>query len=216
MMVIRLTIALLLLGSSIIHAQTESDSTYTKALSFRFNGLNLGGFRGGIGGKYWVSRNRAITASISLHHNSSETKPVGINEPNISDRESTNTVLGFFTGYEFHINRSERFSPYLGIGVSFSYSRSESDQTTIISSNDGVLLVAAKSKNETYRGDFETGLGVEYWVKSRISFAALQTFTIGFSNGSRNTTISTSTENFDTSSFSAKFGTSSLILSIYF
>ncbi|MCH8285988.1 outer membrane beta-barrel protein [candidate division KSB1 bacterium] len=214
-MVIRLTIALLLLSSSILHAQTENDSTYTKALSFRFNGLNLGEFRGGIGGKYWVSYNRAITVSILFGHNSNETKTKEVNAGNIRDSESSFTELGFFTGYEFHINRSKSFSPYLGFGVSLVYNRSESHLNRVIIINEEDIFISSDRESDIFRGAFEIAFGGEYWVTERLSFAGHQTFTIGYSRGSTKTRTS-GNYNFDTSSFSANVGTSSLILSLYF
>lgn len=213
----KLTIVLVtILTASTCLAQTKSDSTYHKAISFSFNGLNLNKFRGGIGGKYWTSESRAITVSILFGYDTRKTEQDSNIEGYIYDTERSSFNLGAFIGYEFHMRKNDNFSPYFGFGVSFRYDKSDSFYKTIIKSEPGDQLIEMDSNTKQYFRSLELSFGVEYWISKRISLAGNQNLTVTSISGKRKTRSGGHVYDFDDSGFTAGFGTSSLILSIYF
>lgn len=182
-----------------------------KALSFSFNGLNLGEYYGGVGGKLWLSEALVLFASIDMDYDSNTQKK----STQTNGLKNTNFSTGLTVGSDFYLTGSRRFMPYIGFNAALGYSGTtlETDFANI----DG--------KNITETGMFNfslgAGLGVESFITSSISMAAQHVFSFGFGTGSRKTTLKRANQldqvdESDLSNFNIGFGTSSLILSIYF
>jgi len=183
-----------------------------KALSFSFNGFNLGEFYGGIGGKMWISNSVALFASVDMDYSSSTTKR--------SEQTNGNKSSSFSTGLTFGMNKkmgsNKRFLPYFGGSVGFSYSRSSSETNFAVADDYNNLY-----ENGMLNINLGGTLGVESFITDGISLAAQHTLGLGFGTGSVKTTLQRpnqldQVDEQDQSSFNFGFGTSSLILSVYF
>lgn len=100
----------------------------SKALLFTFGGLNTlaaNNFSGGFGAKYYLSSSMAVRGALQFSSNSTSTPAnpaagdVGV------DGSTSNTTIGVGGAIELHMG-SGRVSPYLGAGVGFSTTSTES------------------------------------------------------------------------------------------
>ena len=210
-------ILIMLLSLAVFSFAQETKSTDSfsrasnKALSFSFNGLNLGEYYGGVGGKLWLSDALVLFASIDMDYNSNTQKK----SAQSNGSKNSNFSTGLTVGTDFYLTDSRRFMPYIGVNAALGFSSTTSE--TDFANFDG--------KNITETGLFNfslgAGLGVESFVSSSVSIAAQHVFSFGFGTGSRKTTLKRANqldqvdEN-DLSNFNIGLGTSSLILSIYF
>lgn len=167
----------------------------SKALSFSFNGFALSTFNGGVGGKYWVSDNSAVSASITFSANSNTSDQYGTT---LTTKELT---AGIFAQYELHFRPSSILTPYLGIRASYSVSNTQDDHTD---TTGYTFTTTAKVIN----GSFGPVFGIEYFITNNISFAGQQMLNVTYSKTEDSYT--------HPEEWTVGFGASSLILSIYF
>lgn len=181
-------------------AQEESNYK-TIALSFNFNGLNLSSYYGGFGGRLWISESTVLNASIGG----------SISEREYEQTENTdkglekNKYLNIGIGMENHFTASDDFSLYLSSRLSFGYNDFYYRWTNY----------SYESSESFYSYNLGFGLGVEYWLFERMSFSGQHLFNAYYGTGERK---SQNPEGIvqNTKGYGVSFGTTSLILSIYF
>ncbi len=139
----------------------EADSLRAsrRALSFSFDGFDLGFFEGGVGGKYWLDPNTALRAGVSLN--------LDLNLLGDDEAENTNYGLGLRVGLERHFGPRGPVSPFVGVVVGVSGYRST--RTLIVS--DGTNIRRSERENTSLSGAVDAVLGVEYFVTPHVSLA---------------------------------------------
>jgi hypothetical protein len=184
----------------IILLAQEENNYKTIALSFNFNGLNLSSYYGGVGGRLWISESTVLNASIGASINETEYE-----ETEQYDKGLTkNKYFDFGIGMENHFIAEDDISLYLStrlsLGLTDNYYRSHtSDYETT-------------EKSFSYRLGF--GLGVEYWLFKRMSLSGQHLFNAYYATGEYHYFNEDAARN--TKGYGVSFGTTSLILSIYF
>ena len=182
-------------SSSLVFAQeTPNFTTGTKALLFTFDGfsnLAAGNFEGGFGGKYYLSPSTALRAGVQL---TTVSEDIPANPPEGSqgeDGELSASRFGVSGALEWHRNAG-RVSPYLGLGLGFATTSTESrtaedgnppsEPTEIKNDDDGLRI-----DGETFFGgsalSFFGMAGVEFFLFKEVSLAAEYRF--GFRRISR-------------------------------
>lgn len=96
-------------------SQESSEYLKTKALSFSFNGLNLSGFNGGIGGKSWSSNETAWTLLLSANINSQKNDATSV----LTEGSNSQTSAQIQIGIESHNFITNNFSPYIAGSIFF-------------------------------------------------------------------------------------------------
>jgi hypothetical protein len=175
-----------------------------KAVCFGFDGLDLGLFNGGIGGKYWISDMSALYGSVEFSFSGSKREGAG----NEDDVESLRRSVGMKLAVEKHL-RVKKISPYIGVQLGFRLSKDTFERY-------------GRADNEDKSASISSALafGVEYWLTDNVSLAGQHTFGGSYEFGTSTRTelkdhqISEEQEQ-DTYEIRLGFGTSSLILSVY-
>lgn len=186
--------------SSFLCAQ-ENNNYKTIAVSFNFNGLNLSTYYGGVGGRLWISESTVL--NVSIGGSISEREYLESEEIDNGLEKNKYLILGI--GMENHFPVTEDLSPYLSTRFSFGYN----DQYyRYYNSNN-------EYQDVTYSYYLGIGLGVEYWIFDRISLSGQHLFNAYYEAGHRNTNGSATIVQ-EIKGYGLAFGTTSLILSIYF
>ena len=178
------------------------DKNYkTTALSFSFNGFNLSSYYGGVGARFWITDSTVFNVSIGGSYSQKEYNAT----ENLEEGYEKNSSIVLGIGFESHYTISDNLSPYLSFRGSYTmynrYYRSGYDDYESI------------DKYNSFGFDF--GLGVEYWIVDRISLSGQHLFNLHIDNGER-TVNGMENETQDISGFGVGFGTTSIMLSIYF
>ncbi len=173
----RLLIGILIFSCSIAFAQDKVTSVDegSKAILFSFSGLdnlNANAFNGGIGGKYFLTKDLAIRLGIELESNT-ETIPHNADSLNTGkDGEDSDFTFGIGAAVEWHLT-DNRVSPYLGGGVSYSTFSSEYFPGTIWpQSYTGPVLRRTTEVSGTGIFAIFGIAGVEVFLTKEISLAA--------------------------------------------
>ena len=178
------------------------DKNYkTTALSFSFNGFNLSSYYGGVGARFWITDSTVFNLSIGGSYSQKEYHAT----ENLEEGLEKNSAITLGIGFESHYPISENLSPYLSFRGSYTmynrYYRPGYDDY--------------ESKDRINSFSFDFGLGVEYWIVERISLSGQHLFNLHLDSGER--TLSwIENETQDIKGFGAGFGTTSIMLSIYF
>lgn len=159
----------IVLTAAPLHAQERDDASQApliregrKALSFSFDGLDLGYFEGGVGGKYWLAPRIALRASVSGDLDFSEDEDEGGNS------EGSQLGAGLRAGVERHFGDWRRVSPFVGFVAGANASRSQRELRRI-GGNDGPRRVEEESTRLSAAADVV--LGVEYFLAPHVSLA---------------------------------------------
>lgn len=178
------------------------DKNYkTTALSFSFNGLNLSSYYGGVGARFWTTDSNVFNVSIGGSYSQKEYQAT----ENLEEGLEKNSAITLGIGFESHYPISDNLSPYLSFRGSYTmYNRYY---------RPGYDDYESKDKYNSFGFDF--GLGVEYWIVDRISLSGQHLFNLHIDNGER-TVGGTENETQDLNGFGVGFGTTSIMLSIYF
>ncbi|MCI0698925.1 outer membrane beta-barrel protein [candidate division KSB1 bacterium] len=184
------TVACLLLAPSLVLAQGAAPNLVkgSKAMLFSFNGfsnLGAGNFDGGIGVKYYYQQRWALRAGLqfsSLSEDIPANPPAGVQG---IDGERSGTRFGVSAAVERHAG-TERVSAYLGGGLGFSTTSTESkspaigtaSQTTVKNSQAGELGFLGGSSFNLF-----ALAGVEFFLFKELSLAA--EYRLGFLKLSR-------------------------------
>lgn len=196
-----LTLVLLIsILSSFLFAQEESNYK-TVALSFNFNGLNLSSYYGGVGGRLWISESTVLNASVGGSISEREYKETEETDKGLEKKKYIN--IGF--GMENHLTGSDNLSLYVSTRLSFGYS----------DDYQRYYYPGSEYSSVTYSYNLGFGLGVEYWIFERLSFAGQHLFNSYYEAGNRHTGGSATIVQ-EIKGYGLSFGTTSIILSIYF
>jgi len=179
-----LPVLVLLLTSSLALGQGVNPNLNagSTALLFTFDGfstLRAGSFEGGVGAKYYLSPKMAVRGAL-LFANASEDIPV--NPPagqTGQDGEQSATQFGVSAALELHLS-SKRASPYIGGGIGFSTTSTETKSPVIGASTNQVTVenddVGEVVNGVTYLGGNTLSLfalaGVEFFLFNEVSLGA--------------------------------------------
>jgi opacity protein-like surface antigen len=111
-----LAVLVLLISASLVHAAEIVTIPGTRNLVFQFSGLSelgLGGYQGGVGGRYYTSNRTALRAGL-IFSSASVTLKDGSDEAT-----ATTTDIGGELVMEMHMPAGKSVSPYVGGGASF-------------------------------------------------------------------------------------------------
>jgi len=178
------------------------DKNYkTTALSFSFNGFNLSSYYGGVGGRLWTTDSTVFNINIGGSFSQRKYEPT----QNLEAGYEKNSSLIIGIGFESHYPTSDNLSPYLSFRGSY------------ILSNRYYRPGYAdfEQKDNLSSINLEFGLGVEYWILERISLSGQHLFNLHFDFGER-IVGGVENETQDLAGFGVGFGTTSIMLSVYF
>ena len=186
---------------SFLSIAQENSNYHTTALSFSFNGLNLGSYNGGVGGRRWISNSTVVNASIggSIYerkYDKTATLDNGL-------EKSKSLYVGI--GVENHLESSNDFSPF--VSYRFEYGFHNQFYRSAFGSNE--------QRESTSSININVGFGVEYWILDRVSLSGQHLFNARYEFGERSTG-GTPNEIQKIKGFQAGSGITSMILSIYF
>lgn len=179
-----------------------------KGILFGFNGLNLNEFNGGVGGKYWLNKSLAFVVSIDLDISDRKTEGSETQPNNHDSKKKIELRLGL----EKHLHIGKKLSPYIGGNLGVGYDNRLSQR--IYSHN-----------NRTYRNENKEvstiifanlNFGIEYFILRNISLAGEYNLRGFYSFGKLNIRQNEQKSKQDTTDKELGFGTSSLLLTIYF
>lgn len=97
------------------------------ALAFQAGWLFVGPFLGGAGGRYWVTDQTVLTASLRAGAFTADQDPSGDGDQ--PDEENDGYQLGLSAAVERHFGRSRRVSPFVALGTDFTAYRDENENT---------------------------------------------------------------------------------------
>ena len=156
----------------------------SKALLFQFGGLNnlaANNFNGGFGAKYYLSSFMAVRGVLQFSSNSTTTPAnpaagdVGV------DGSTSNTTLGVGGAVEIHLG-SGRVSPYLGGGVQFSTTSTESKNFATATPPATPNQTTTKNANGATTFTVFGMAGFEFFLWKEVSLAG--EYQVGFSSTS--------------------------------
>jgi len=221
-------VAMLLMVSVAMAQEVRGPSAGAKAISFSFDGFSLGGFNGGIGGKYFLADAIALRASVGMvSANQEAIANPGTGEVG-ADGYQKASQMSASVGGEYHFLTS-RVSPYAGAQVVFSSTSTESknadeaatataiDQTTVKNNVNGELGYLAG----TGLG-FSALLGAEFFITDGLSLSG--EYNLGYMGLSRPDQERIRTQNNVETKTTTKVGsysvigtgTAALTVSVYF
>jgi opacity protein-like surface antigen len=194
------------------------------ALLFSFDGLaNLSAtnFSGGFGAKYYLSSSMAVRAGLQFSSSSSKTPPFpGPTAGQISaDATSSNTTIGIGGAVELHMG-SGRVSPYLGVGVGFSTTSTETKTDDVATPPATLTVLTIKNAGGATTLTVYAMAGFEFFLWKELSLSG--EYQLGFSSSSSKdleTTITGTPTVTQKQGSSSNFGINSqgfLTLAVYF
>lgn len=168
------SIWLVVLTCLIAAGAARAEAPYRKgdrALSFSFDGADLGSFDGGVGGKYWFSDQWAAIGVVDIGYRSSD--------DNYEERESRywrDRSAGLAVGFERHYGKT-RFTPYIGAGLGGSYN----DAITETSPSGGDRKDITEKRY--YGASARVGFGAEFWLTPRFSLGGEYRLEVYYTDG---------------------------------
>lgn len=122
-------------------------------MDFTFDGLEIGGYRFGVGGTYWLADDLGLNSSLSIANSASDNSGVG----GSSSLESTG--YGLSLGLRKPFKKTDSLAIVYGSNIGYRYSKSESQS-----------VVSSTSRSKFYFVDVL--LGVEYFFNRQVSVSA--------------------------------------------
>lgn len=154
----------------------------SKALLFTFGGLSnlsANNFSGGFGAKYYLSSSMAVRGGIQFSTASTTTAANPAPGNTGSDGTSSNTTIGVGGAVEIHLG-SGRVSPYLGGGVGFS---TTSTETKTVDNNTATPdQVTTKNAGGATTFTVYGMAGFEFFLWKEVSLSG--EYRLGFSSSS--------------------------------
>jgi len=155
---------------------TTSVASGGKAMLFSLEGLsNLGAgeYAGGVGGKYYVSNQIALRVGFQFATATHET-PVTLGTGQTGkDGSQSGTMFGILAGAEYHFLPT-RVSPYVGAGISFSTTSTES-KNAVVDPNPQVTYKNRLTGEMSFQAGTELAvagiIGVEFFITKEISLS---------------------------------------------
>lgn len=192
---------------ALAQAQVPSPEKGDKALLFSFNGLNLGSYAGGLGGKVWVGSTAALTAGLQVGgvERTEET-------PGLRSNVYRDLTARLGVGTEFHLS-TDRLSPFVSVGLGVGLHRRTSETEVV----NGEVVTSSGYTERTRTIDGGVGFGLEYRLSERFSLSGQQRLRGEVEWGSQTDSggaVSPRETDIDGYSFGA--GATSLTLGVYF
>lgn len=186
----------LVLTSSICYGQdvTPDLKTGSKALLFSFGGLSVitaGNFDGGAGFKYYISPTMAVRGGVQLANGTNTIAANPVAPQTGTDGHQSATRGGISAALERHMG-SGRVSPYIGGGVMFAVTSTESKNVVVGNPPPAQTTTKNNANGEningtSYFGGHSAGvfglMGFEFFLKKEISFSG--EYNIGYTSTSR-------------------------------
>jgi len=156
----------------------------SKALLFQFGGLNnlaANNFNGGFGAKYYLASSMAVRGVLEFSSNSTTT-PANPGAGDVGvDGSTSNTTLGVGGAVEIHLG-SGRVSPYLGGGVQFSTTSTESKNAATATPPATPTQTTTKNANGATTFTVFGMAGFEFFLWKEVSLSG--EYQVGFSSTS--------------------------------
>jgi opacity protein-like surface antigen len=156
----------------------------SKALLFTFGGLSTlsaNNFSGGFGAKYYLSSSMAVRAGLQFS-SASTTTPANPGTGQVgADGSTSNTTIGVAAAIELHLG-SGRVSPYLGGGVGFSTTSTESKNPAVATPPATPTQTTVKNANAPTTFTVYALAGFEFFLWKELSLSG--EYRIGFSSSS--------------------------------
>lgn len=202
-------ILVLLLTVALQARPQESDSLKSKtAILFNVVSLNLQGYNGGIGFKYFLGKSLAIKAGVDMSYSDSRE-----NDPNTFDEYfSLSKSIGFSVDVEKYFPVKDNLNFYLGAGGGPLWSKRTSD----LYSNSGANFINRGERYTTTSLRANLLFGAEYSLNKTFSLTFEQTLSGTYSFGKQQSYQNEEASENELESFKADLGSSALILVIYF
>jgi hypothetical protein len=191
-----ITLSLTLLSFSFSSAFAQQDSlawSPTKAISFTFSGLNLGG---GLAGKLLLGNGYWLRPEFTFSSQSDKTN-IPLIDSLSTNHDYSQSQFNLAVTLEKHFSLTSELSPYVGVSGGMTSTLYHDTYTYVSHTYD--------SKQLWYGVQGEILIGVEYWLTKHISLAGEHIVILNYSwnNIDHRTTVTFGTSN------------SSLLLSIY-
>lgn len=177
--------ALVLIGSvSFAQEVTPNLAGGSKALLFSFGGLSTlsaNNFGGGFGAKYYLSSSMAVRGGVQFS-SSGTTTPAnpGTGEVGV-DGSTSSTTIGVGGAVELHMG-SGRVSPYIGGGVGFSTTSTESKNAATAPSPGPPTQTTVKNAGGSTTFSVYGLMGFEFFLWKEVSVSG--EYRLGFSSSS--------------------------------
>ena len=207
-----LLIIIFVLFCTNLYAQEETDLKGTMGFSFYFEDFDIKSFNKKLGGRYWISNNTAIRASVGFVKKT-ENLTDHLNNYEI---DSSRTNIEFSLGLEKNFKLHKKVTPYLGAEITYTPSYTTRKR---IPKEEPTVNVGIEDKIDSYNFKIAAPIGVEYWFSKSITIAAQHSFGVMFSKKEikyRRTENNRMHVDQEISSSRIGFGTFYLILSTYF
>ncbi|HEX3073488.1 MAG TPA: hypothetical protein VHP30_07740 [Ignavibacteriales bacterium] len=201
--------ALVLVAISYLRAEEPRiDSAKSNtAILLNIVDLNLEGFNGGIGFKYWIGETYTVKFGLDFSYSDKRQS----NPTSYDEKFSLNKSIGFTVDIERHIYVKEELSLYFGLGGGITLGANRSDDYVASNPTPGVYGI------RTYSNIFKANLlfGAEYSLNKTFSLSFQQTLTGSYTFEERDDLENEYGRRYDTEYYSASMGSSSLMLLIY-
>lgn len=199
-----------LLTMGVLQAQPqEPDSSRSKtAILFNVVSLNLQGYNGGVGLKYWIGKTYAIQAGMDFNY-SDNTR----NDPNDFDKSFTLTKsIGFSVDILKYFYMKDNLQFYCGAGAGPMWQVERADNYY----NSATEPYKNESRLNSLSLRANILFGAEYVFNKTFALSFQQILSGSYSFGEQETVNSSQATKQENESLSLSLGSSSLILSIYF
>ncbi|HEX8299883.1 MAG TPA: hypothetical protein VF594_12045 [Rubricoccaceae bacterium] len=176
------------------------------ALLFSVDGMNLGSFEGGIGGKWWTGSAVAVTVGLRLDTAARQ----GESSETAEGFETSTLRTAFALGAELHAEGGRRFSPFVGVEAGMGALRER------FASRPPSGVISAEQVRRETNVEGAVRLGVEYRLSERFSLAGQQGVRASAFQGTERITEAGQREEVrPTSGYGIGLGASSLTLAVY-
>jgi len=220
--ILLVALAILVIGSVSYGQDVVPNLTAgSKALVFTFGGLSnlaANNFSGGFGAKYYLSSSMAVRGVLQFS-SAGTTTPANPATGDVGvDGETSNTTIGVGGAVELHMG-SGRVSPYLGGGVGFSTTSTESKNPATATPPAVPVQTTVKNNNAPTTFTVYAMAGFEFFLWKEASLSG--EYRIGFSSSSlkdveTTTGATTTTVKQGSSSTIGIAAQGALVLAVYF
>jgi hypothetical protein len=202
-----------LVSFGVIHAQENTPDSvqfHPSALLFNIENFKLNSFNGGMGIKFWLSKNVALLSKIKYSH--SKDKLDATTQLSGSDNFSTGYGISF--GGEKHLTVAKTISPYVAVTAGFDHNVK---QETIIPPDYLQPNYSSQRKTEETSYSFYFSFGAEYFLSNNVSLSGQ--YNVGVMTGLSEETYETyysAPTTMNASSLDYGISSGELIIAVYF
>lgn len=194
----------------------DEDNQYkpatNRALVFTLDGFSLNGVNGGVGARFWVSRNVVLRSTLDFNLQSIENLTGDTAETGRSAVSVGTSLL-----VEWHSTFRRKVSPYMATG--FGVGVGAYSETTDFSVENPLREVRNKGSFVDFTVD--AGFGVAYRVNRWLELSGEHLFAVAFRRGDNEEKVipregSQVVVKSESTAFNVGLGTSRLLVSVYF